>query len=222
MKKVVYILIIITTLLLVKVSVSFTMNEIIIKNYNNGNDNNNLVEKLYILNYPEPYIAYYNHGTILYTKGLYIEAEEKFKTALNKRPPQDRVCDIQINLVLSQIQQIDMTDSENALKKLKVARNILYENHCANPKDDSGKSEGAEQLEEEIKELEKELGGSGEEEENNNNQENNEENNNENDKEQELEQKLKENRQDANENRQETLQYFDPNDPGYSYTEKPW
>lgn len=223
MKNIIRISIVIILILLLKVSISFTINEIVITNYEKENYNTSLAEKLYILNYNEPYIAYYNHGNLLYKQEQYKEAELKYAEALNKRPPESRVCDIQINLSLAKVKQIDMSDSEKALEKLKEARNILYENHCAAAKDDSGKSEEAEELENEIKELEKQLGGSEEEEENNGEEEEeNPEEEQENEKEKEVEEKIKENRQDANEGRQESLQYFDPNGVDYSYNGDPW
>lgn len=218
MKKIIKIIIVILLIFLLKVSTTFTINEIMIRKYYNGNFNTSLIKYLYFINITEPYIAYYNHGNLLYQNEQYKKAEEKFQAALKHNPTDSRVCDIQINLTLAKVKQIDINNPEQALKELKKARNILYENHCADAKDDSGKSKEAEELEEEIKEIEKQLGGSDENEEPNEQEE--EENEGEKEKEKEIEEKLKENRQDANENRQDNMNNYGEVD--YSYHGNVW
>lgn len=219
MKKVLTVIIVVIVILLLKVSITFTINELVIQKEKKEDYDTSLVNSLYILNVIERYVAYYNHGNLLYQKGQYKEAEEKYQQALRKNPPSSRTCDIQINLTLAKVKQIDMSNPEKALEELKKARSVLYENHCADAKDDSGESQEAEELEEEIKEKEKELGGSGEEDPNEKDPEGKEEEEKENGKEKEIEEKLKENRQDANENRQDVMQYFEDSE---FYLGDPW
>lgn len=220
MKRFLKIIIVFILILLAKVSITFTINELVIQEYQKENYDTSLINSLYTLNLIEPYIAYYNHGNFLYQKEQYQEAQEKYQIALNNHPPSSRVCNIQINLTLSKVKQIDMSNPEKALEQLKNARNTLYENHCADAKDDSGESEQAEQLKEEIKELEKQLGGSGEEQDPNEKDPEKDEKEKENQKEKEIEEKLKENRKEANENRQDTMNAYD--DVDYSYHGNPW
>lgn len=207
---------ILTTIFLLKIVSTVTINELVIKEYQNNNYDTKLVKTLYVLNFYQPYIAYYNHGNLLYKSDNYQEAEEKYQTALKKNPPSSKVCDIEINLSLSKIKQIDFSDLESAKNSLKEARNILYEHHCADEKDDSGKSSEAEELEKQIKELEKQLGSSTEEQEPNEKEPQEEK---EKEKEQEIEEKLKENRQEANGSRQDKLNYYENHEFYYG---TPW
>lgn len=120
---------------------------------NNLNDTNNktLVKALYLFNFNQPYIAYYNDGNILYKTEKYDQAIKKYQKALTKNPPQKRVCDIRINLSLAIIKKIDYTNYETAFNELEEAKNNLYNNNCASATDSSGNSQDAEKLEEEIK-----------------------------------------------------------------------
>lgn len=157
MKKFLIIITIIIFIILLKFGLTFTLNEIIIKDYQNNRYDNNLINTLYLINLNEPYIVYYNHGNILYKEEQYNEAISKYEKALNKHPAEDRVCDIRINLSLSYIKTIDENNKTSALSTLNKAKNILYEDECASINDDNGKSEVAEKLEEEIKALEEKL-----------------------------------------------------------------
>ena len=84
MKKILKITLIKLLLILIKLILSFSINEIIIRNYNNSIYNSTLIKSLYILNITEPYIAYYNEGNILYKKENYKEALNKYNKALKK------------------------------------------------------------------------------------------------------------------------------------------
>jgi len=150
MKKIIKLIIAIGILLFFKVLLSFTINEISISNYRKENYDTSLLQILYFLNINEPYIAYYNHGNILYQQEKYEDAIEKYTMALEKNPPKKRVCNIQINLVLAHVKTIDFQKKETALKQLKNARQILYNHHCADPNDLSGDSKESEELEEEL------------------------------------------------------------------------
>ena len=154
MRKAIKIILVIAIVILVKLVFSFKVNKIIIKNYKNNKYNYKLVKSLYFINYPESYIAYYNHGNILYRKEQYDEAVEKFKKAIEKKPPEKRICDVRVNLSLAMVKSIreDMKD-DDIVNTLVKARDNLYENECAHPNDDNGKSKDAEKLEEEINKL---------------------------------------------------------------------
>ena len=153
MKKILKIIFIILLIILIKFIYSFTINEIIIFNYNKKIYNTSLIKTLYILNFNQPYIAYYNEGNILYNKENYKEAINKYNKAISKNPPQDKVCDVRINLSLSIIKNITSNDYKTVYNELEKAKNNLYNNNCANPIDNSGYSPDAEKLEEEIKDL---------------------------------------------------------------------
>lgn len=132
-------------------------NEVIIMLYDKGTYSNILIKNLYILNINEPYIAYYNNGNINYQKKEYDKAIDNYNKALKNNPPEKKVCKIRINTSLAIINNIKVTDKELVLEELKKARSYLYENDCAHEQDDNGKSKDAEQLEEEIKELERQV-----------------------------------------------------------------
>lgn len=160
MKKVLNIILIIFIIIFVKLFFSFSINEIIIWNYNNNIYNTTFVKTLYIFNFNQPYIAYYNEGNILYKTEKYEEAIKKYNKSLEKNPPQNKVCDIRINLSLSMIKLVDSSDYNTAFEQLEEAKNNLYNNNCASSVDDSGYSKDAEKLENEINKLQDQLNNS--------------------------------------------------------------
>lgn len=157
MKKLLKIGIIFLFLILIKLLLSFTLNKILIKEYNRGNYKKDYVKVLKLLNTNERYIVYYNEGNILYQEEKYDEAINNYKKALEKNPPKKKACDIRINLSITYIQNIKSTNKQVILEELKNARENLYNDHCADPEDNSGRSKEAESLEEIIKEMEEEL-----------------------------------------------------------------
>lgn len=213
MKKISKIIFIILSIILIKLVTTFTINEVIIRNYNNNIYNSFLIKFLYLLNFDQSYIAYYNEGNILYKTEEYDIAIEKYKKALEKNPPQNLVCDIRINLSLSMIKQIDSYDYTITYNQLEEAKNNLYNNNCASPIDDNGYSQNAEILEEEIKNLQEEISNPS-----NTNPPNNkkEEENYSN-----IEKKLKEINKEANANRQIDMSFYENMWNG-SYLEKKW
>ena len=219
MKKTLNIIFIITIIILTKLLLTFSINEIIIKNYKNNIYNDKLIKSLYILNINQPYIAYYNNGNIDYKNNNFNDAIDKYNKALNKKPPQKKVCDIRINLSLAIIKTIQPTDINIALEKLENARNNLYNNNCANPINNSGYSKKAEKLEEEIKKLEKLL--------NNNNAPSTneqEETETENPKKEyeKIEKEIKQNQKEANANRQSELETYEHLEQYEYYSGKKW
>lgn len=151
MKKVAKFTLIILIICLTKLLLDIFINSIIINNYNNEKYSVSLVKLLYVLNINQPYIPYYNEGTILYQLGKYEEATQKFETALEKKPKNKYVCDIRTNLSLSLLAQVDENSCETAPNDLKKAREVLEENNC------STDDEASKKLASEIKELEKKI-----------------------------------------------------------------
>ncbi len=207
-------------LLWLKLTFTFFLNEVIIHHYQNQNYQQNLIPFLYFINYPEPYIVYYNHGNLLFQNNQFKEAEKKYHQALKNNPPKQKVCDIRINLSLALIHQID-TNSNNKtiLKQLKQAKNNLYENKCASPIDNNGISKTAEKLEEEIKKLETKLNNSTNDPSNPNNKEEESPTQKEDSK---LKEKLKEQEKEASTNRQSDLDAYQNLDNYEYYSGKKW
>lgn len=216
MKKILKLILIIIIIILVKLVLSFMINELIINNYNNKIYNSNLVKVLYLFNYNEPYIVYYNHGNILVQKKDYDKAITKYNDALNKKPPQKRICDIRINLSIAMIKNIKSKDYNTVYNELEKAKNNLYNNKCANSIDDNGYSKEAEKLEKEIRQLQENLG-------NNTDPLPNEPDSdepNEPKEDPELEGKLDELKKRGRSNREKELPNYDGN--GSYYTGKKW
>lgn len=157
MKKILKMLLIICIIILIKLLLSFSINEIIILNYNNKIYNSILVKTLYIFNFNESYIAYYNEGNILYQKKKYDKAIKNYYKSIEKKPPQKKICDIRINLSLSMIKNISSTDYKTIYDQLEEAKGNLYKNNCANAINNKGYSQDAEKFEEEIKKMQNEL-----------------------------------------------------------------
>lgn len=220
MKKVLKITLIIFIIILIKLITTFTINEILISNYNNGINKDELIPILKKLNTNEPYIVYYNEANIKYNEKNYQEALEGYDKSLSKNPPQKKICSIRINKTLTLIKLIDSTDKQTVLKKLEEARNNLYEDGCANPNDDSGKSKEAEELEEVIREMEEELNNNNSSSTSGNEQEETEEE--ENEEEQNLEQELEEIRRNATNNRNQELDGLQNSNDFSYYSGKRW
>ncbi len=219
MKKILKIIFIILLIILIKLILSFSINEIIILNYNNKVYNKTLIKILYILNFNQPYISYYNEGNILYQTENYDKAIEKYNTAIEKKPPQNKICDIRINLSLATIKKINSDNYDTVFSQLEKAKNNLYNNNCAHEFDDNGYSQDAEKLEEEIKNLQNQLSDSSDSNQSNNSQENEKDNNEDYS---DIEEKLKDIEKDANANRQSDLStYENLNDYSY-YSGKRW
>ncbi len=219
MKKIKITITILISIILIKISGTYLLNEIIIHQYNNKKYNTNLIKLIELTNINEPYIVHYNKANILYKQKKYDQAIREYETALERNPKKDRICDIRINLSIATVSNITDLDNEKIKNSLSKAREILYENHCADPNDNSGKSIDAEITEEEIKKLENEL-----EKEDNDNSKNssNEQNNTEDQKEKDIEEQIKETNKNANRSRQSNLDnYKNMSDYNY-YSGKSW
>ena len=199
MKKVLLIITILLSIIFLKLGTTYLFNEIIIKDYENNKYDNNLINTLYLLNFNEPYIAYYNHGNLLYRLEEYDEAINKYEQALTKQPTEDRICDIRINLSLSYLQTIDENDSEKSLSILKEAKEILYE---------------------EIKKLEEQLKGN--EEPSDPNNPNNEKPKEEPSVPKNIEEQLKEQQKQNHQSREEDMDYYNEINNSSYYNGKYW
>ena len=215
MKKMIKIFFIINALILIRLISSLMINNIIKEDYKKQVYDSKLIKSLYIFNFNQPYIAYYNEGNILYNLEEYEKAKEKYEQALSKRPAKEKVCLIRVNLSLAIIKAIDTS----AFNQLEEAKNNLYNNNCANPIDDSGYSKKAEQLEEEIKKLEEQLKNQ-----TTNNNQVNKENKNESNKttDSSVEAKLKEIEKKAYSSRQEDLTTSEELSDYSYYSGKKW
>ena len=214
MKKALKITLIIVLAILLKFIYTFVANEIIISNFNKKIYNNLLIKSLYILNFPQSYIVYYNDGNLLYNQGKFDKAIDKYKSSISKNPPQDRICDIRVNLSLAMIKNINSIDAKEVYNILEEAKNNLYNDNCASKTDDSGRSKEAEQLEEEIKKLQEQIETTTD----SNSKDNDDNNDNDEDdkEEKELEEQLKKIESNAKNGRKEDLE-LDENLSDYSY-----
>lgn len=92
----------------------------------------------------EPYIAYYNDGTVSLAQGEFATAEEKFDLALQARPPEERRCVVRVNLSLSIELRADTLavpkKYDEAIVLYDRAKAVLYGDNCVNPVGGAGKS----------------------------------------------------------------------------------
>ena len=83
----------------------------------------------------EPYIAHYNAGTALIQQNSAKDAEKELRQSLANNPPQNKVCQVRVNLSYSIEMQADDAKShsrfDEALALYSKAEGVLYENNCA-------------------------------------------------------------------------------------------
>ena len=151
MRKVLTFIYLFILIVFLKLFITFVINEMYISKYNKGDYYKNLVKSLFVLNFSERYIAYYNYGNLLYQIGYFEDAINEYNKALELKVPEDRVCDIRINLSIATLStMMDDMECEEKYEIYEKALDILYTNGCAEEDDDTGISESAEKLEEEI------------------------------------------------------------------------
>lgn len=220
MRKVLTFIYLFILIVFLKLVITFVINEMYISKYNKGNYDKNLVKSLFVLNFSERYIAYYNYGNLLYQIGYYEDAINEYNKALKLKVPEDRVCDVRINLSLSMTNMInDNMSSEEQIKLLEEAQEVLYEDDCAQPNGGGGSSSDAEELDEKLEEKQDELEeGQGEEDENNKGDKTDEEKEEDKKKHDELEDR----NDSANESRQEELDEMEDYDDYEYYNGKKW
>ena len=188
MKKIVIIILAIISLFLFHLSIRYVLNEAYISKSNKGYYNSSLVDKLFILNFPESYIAYYNKGNNLYKSEKYDEAIEEYEEAL-KTVTKKRECKVRNNLSLSHIKLLN-SSKESIIEDIEYIQGILLVNGCASTDLVSGKDSNSQEIYNELEELKNQNnqnGGQGKE----GKPKENEKGNEEDPKEKELEEELK-------------------------------
>ena len=154
-KKIIITIYVILLLITLKLLYNSTINNILIKKYNNGEYATNEAKALTFINFPESYIANYNYGNVLYQTGEYEKAIEQNKQSLKGAVPKERECKIRINYALAicktvQLDEKDQKSIQNAIEKYESAIEILTEKGCANKNDNNGHNKQAETLKEDI------------------------------------------------------------------------
>ena len=154
-RKVIIVIYVILILMAFKFIYNSVVNSILINKYNNNDFNEDYAKALTFLNFPQQYIANYNHANILYKIGKYEEAIEEYKKTLNWRIPENKECRVRINYALAVCQTVQVDENviqsiEKAINTYESAIDILTEKGCANKDDDKGHNAEAEQLKKDI------------------------------------------------------------------------
>lgn len=213
-------------LICAKQFLNYLYNESVISKYNRQ-DYSATTAPLLWGNFFEPYIAHYNTGNIYYKEGKYLDAIAEYEKALESNPPKFKECSIRINLALSMIGLIekDYAAPENiddTIEQLKSAKSVLTEKNCAT-KEGDGHNGTSEKLKDEIdallEQLENQEGeGSGSDTENEEeNQEETETKEEEDVQEEDIKEQLLENQSDANQDREEEIQFMEELDMGINF-----
>lgn len=97
----------------------------------------------------EPYIAYYDLGTAFIKDSKFTEAEAELRDSLSNNPPQEKLCQVRVNLSYSIEKQgdeaVNSRQYDKALLLYGRAEGVLYEDNCASKKDDgNGEDQNAE------------------------------------------------------------------------------
>jgi tetratricopeptide (TPR) repeat protein len=242
-KKTRIISIIISLLLLIAalfLGIKYIINEKFVSDYKSEAYSGLNEDALFIMNFPQSYIPYYNSGNAAYQNEEYDKAEEYYLDALKHSPPHrtddDYECNIRINLALSMLQQLDYNPDSDAaveklIEKLMEARNVLTETGCANPDDSNGHNADAEQLKKEIDDLIDKLQTPPESQDNSDDQNNNsgssgndnsDEKQNSSQREQEIKDKLEQERKDSYKSMRDYQQFGGFGDEYYGYTGDKW
>lgn len=220
MKKIITFIYIFILIIFLKLVITFVTNEVFISKYNKGNYEKNLVKSLFVLNFSERYIAYYNYGNLLYQIGYYEDAIKEYNKALKLDVPKERVCDVRINLSLSMTNMVnDEMDEDEQIKLLEEAQEVLYEDDCANPNGGGGSSDDAENLDDQIEEKQDEIEGEKQEGESKGDSGESEE---EKEEEQKKHDELEDRNDSANGSRQDELDQMEDYDNYEYYNGKKW
>ena len=150
MRKLLYILFCLIFIIFLRLFLSYFLNEFIIYNYNKGIYNDYLIKFLYVLNFNQSYVVYYNNGNIMYKKEKYDDALYYYQKAISKNPPNDKICDIRVNMSLTIIKNIKSNDLDYIYSQLEDARSNLYLNNCVSKDSDKVTSKSAKKLDNEI------------------------------------------------------------------------
>ncbi|MBQ9305156.1 tetratricopeptide repeat protein [Butyrivibrio sp.] len=155
-----YLAILIVSVAVVVISVSALtrvfVNKGFVVSYEQGIYETSREKALFLMNFPQSYIPYYNVGNAAYQEGDYISAVSYYNDALKFNPKEPWDCQIRINLALALLHLIDFDnlDSEekiqNALSVLYQARGVLVKHGCAEDKGENGHNKDAQQLKDDI------------------------------------------------------------------------
>lgn len=158
--KIIYVILII---ILIKLALTFGINQLFLAKYDKGKYDDTLAKIMLVTNFQQPYIAHYNYGNVAYQNDKFDIAIREYKRALELYPPKKKECSIRINLALAMLEKIEdeleeneangeENDNEETIAKLKEARKVLTEENCAGEDDDDGHSKKAEKLKKDIDE----------------------------------------------------------------------
>lgn len=223
-KKILIGIYIIMLLFCCKLAFNYIYNGIVTYNYHQYNYSVN-VKPLLVFNWSEPYIAYYNQGNIYYRNSRFEDAITSYEEALELRPPKERECSIRINLALAMLYTMDEDYAapkhvDTSLEILKGAREVLLAEGCATENGD-GHNETAEQLKEEIEamieQLEQQPETDSQENEETKEEEKQEEVEEEDSFEEDVKKKLQEQQSKANQERKESIDYYEDIDRDYNF-----
>ena len=131
MKKLLNVILVILIIIFVHLLSRYLVNEVFISNYNNEKYDSKVINYLFIINSPEPYVAHYNHGNDLYMQKRYKEAKKEFETALKTAPVSKR-CYVRYNLALSMLELVDYSNESRANSELEQIKLVLEGDNCAN------------------------------------------------------------------------------------------
>lgn len=153
LKKLLLILLGISFLFIFKLVSAFILNEVVIDYYHEKVYSDNLIKGLYVFNFSEREVVYYNHGNLLYKEEKYEEAAKKYEKALTYvkgNPKNPHLCPIVNNYVLTIIQMINVETDAEKIAALEAAKEELYKYNCAGEDDENGNDQSSDQLEQEI------------------------------------------------------------------------
>lgn len=114
------------SLFIIIILLSFYIFRIIINITGIITNNHNIINKLYILNVNEPYIAYYNDGNIYFKENNYKQAIKKYKKALNNNPSKEKYCIIKNKLIIAKVY------SSKNIDKIEKIEKLLNKDNCIN------------------------------------------------------------------------------------------
>ena len=219
MKKVFIVIYIIVILFLLHLSIRFMINEAYISKSNKGYYDSKLVDKLFILNWPQSYIAYFNRGNNKYYLEDYNGAIDDYEEAL-KRVNKSNICKVRNNLVLANLKIVEdnIKNGKNCVEEFERIEKIILEDECAK-EDGSGKNEKSQVLYYELEDLKNSCPKGGNGGSTSNTPAGGEQGNEENQKEKELEGKINEQQQQTQQEREKNSQ---PNYNKDDYNGKRW
>ena len=142
MKKLIIAIYVFLLIAIIYLTFIFKTNNKFLENYNKGIYETKGLEKVLILNLYQSYVPIYNYANALYNTAKYEDASTYYLKALQYDVPDDLVCYIRVNYVLSELKQIDKKMKDNLkLTKYKELREFLYEDNCAVPGEIDGSNQ---------------------------------------------------------------------------------